>query len=210
MHLRFTEYAENLETMELPPLPYTYKEVEHLMVTEMLDLHYTKLHQGYVDRYNAARKKSGQKVLHLPASTKEDKTLLFNLGGAINHTFFWNAFSPKNEDHSMSSELNELFNETFKSKEEFEKAVLDVIPSIQGSGWIWLLYCPESRKMYLDYTMNQDFPTKGVPLLNIDLWEHAYYIQYKVDKVTYTKSMIAALNWRSASDIFRRANEKGT
>lgn len=197
MHLEFGEYAKSLpEKAELPALDFTYGEVSHIMGEEMLKLHYTKLHQGYIDRYNKGRSQSGSS-LGAP-KTQAEKSLLFNLGGYINHALFWKSFSPKEEDQKKSPELARVLKESFGDRlyEDIESQ----LPLIMGSGWIWLMYSREEKKAFLAVTMNQDFPATGVPLLNIDLWEHSYYLQYKVDKIAYLKAVYSSLNWRYAGE----------
>lgn len=208
MHTEFTKYLYNLPEASLPPLDFSYSDVSGIMSEEMLDLHYKHLHQGYIDRYNKAVSEEGIKSISMEKKhTEKEKVILFNLGGYINHAFFWKSFSPRKEDYEMSKDMQELVQKTFKNINGFTEEVLSLLPKIRGSGWIWLVYLPCESSLRLEITMNQDFVLTNVPLLNIDLWEHAYYLQYKVDKVTYVKSLIGALNWKFASIRLNQAKK---
>ncbi|KAI5191250.1 superoxide dismutase, Fe-Mn family [Nematocida sp. AWRm77] len=201
MRAEFKEYKEDLpKNAVLPKLKYTYKDVDYIMKEHMLVLHYTKLHQGYIDRYN--KKLNDLNISSLSEASPEDQVfLLFNLGGYINHAFFWESFSHRKEDYVCSKELKSLITTQFGSVEKLCEVIESKIAKIMGSGWIWLVYQHgQESPLLVSTTMNQDFPLEGVPLLNLDLWEHAYYLQYEVDKVMYIRSLCRSLNWSFASE----------
>jgi len=207
MLLEFKEYKEALpEKAVLPELEYSYKEVEELMSEEMLKLHYTKLHQGYIDRYNKGIEKMKIKSIGEP-KTQEEKSLMFNLGGYLNHALFWRSFSPYERNYECSKELGSLVKDAFGGMEKLFELFESKLPLIMGSGWIWLVYNRKTKKLEVEITMNQDFPQEGVLLLNIDMWEHAYYLQYKVDKIKYLKTVCKTLNWRYASERLKKASQ---
>lgn len=198
MHVEFIKYREALPAVvTLPQLEYTYEEVSHVMIPEMLDLHYTKLHQGYIDRYNKAQATLKMTELVSEPKTEDEKALLFNLGGYLNHCLFWKSFNPKESTHNPSDKLSFLISKSFP-KGLFQE-IVEILPKIRGSGWIWLCYSKETELLNLEITMNQDFPLSAV-LLNIDLWEHSYMQQYKIDKVQYLTAIFSVLNWESASN----------
>ncbi|KAI5189664.1 superoxide dismutase, Fe-Mn family [Nematocida minor] len=202
MHIEFKDYRESLPSaVRLPKLDYTYEEVSSVMITEMLDLHYSKLHQGYIDRYNKAQSSMNLTQLIYTPEKEEEKALLFNLGGFLNHSLFWKSFNPNKETHILSDKLEHLIKKSFQK--DLCEEIVDMLPKIRGSGWIWLTYCKATDLLQLEITMNQDFPNTPI-LLNIDLWEHAYLIQYKVDKVQYITSLYSILNWKFASERLDR------
>lgn len=210
MHLEFSKYLSNMQEVSLPPLDYRYNEVSSIMHEEMLDLHYKFLHQGYINRYN--KMITAEKIKSLPVKDKyfgRDKVLIFNLGGYLNHSLFWKSFSPKKSDYVMSDEMKKLFEKTFSNTKNFTDKILNLLPNIRGSGWIWLMYIPKNSSLRLRTTMNQNFPLSGIPLLNIDMWEHAYYLQYKVDKVKYVTNIVSTLNWKFASERLAKARKEG-
>ncbi|KAI5138629.1 superoxide dismutase, Fe-Mn family, partial [Nematocida ausubeli] len=184
-----------------PRLNYTYEEVSHIMIPEMLDMHYTKLHQGYIDRYNKAQSVMQMTQLIYTPEKEEEKALLFNLGGYLNHALFWKSFSPAEEAHVPSDRLSTLIGNSFPKG--LCQEMVEILPKIRGSGWIWLTYCRTTELLQLETTMNQDFPSTPI-LLNIDLWEHSYMMQYKIDKVEYIRAMYSALNWKYASERLER------
>lgn len=201
----FTEFLCDLpSSFTLPELPYAYDALKPQINEEVMVLHHTKLHQGYVTRYNDGMKKLGIKKLPESPTCEDEKALLFNLGGHVNHTLFWNSQSPhktKDEGNVCSAELQGLIEKKFGSLDGLKEEIDKKVPLIRGSGWIWLGYCRESKELGLCTTMNQDFPMhrSGVPLLNIDLWEHAYYLQYKTEKMEYLNKLWEVMNWEYAS-----------
>ncbi|KAI5181470.1 superoxide dismutase, Fe-Mn family [Nematocida sp. AWRm80] len=222
IELYFRKYKQALPKQAvLPQLPFEYTDIEAVMNKELLSLHYEKLHQGYIDRYNAGLQKLKLEKLE-DIDTEEEKALLFDLGGYINHSFFWLSLGPKSahpkeiptteeppalNSEDISTELKDLIQTSFTTLSNLYKEIAASIKRIRGSGWIWLLYYPKQKRLAIDITMNQDFPTEGVPLLNIDLWEHAYYLQYKVDKLKYLKAVFSILNWKYASERVSQANK---
>ncbi|OAG29735.1 superoxide dismutase, Fe-Mn family [Nematocida displodere] len=207
MVLEFKTYLEELpKKLERKDLQFTYAEVADVMCEELLMLHFEKLHQGYIDRYNTAIGKMGLSSIGAP-KTDEEEALLFNLGGSINHALFWLSFSPHPSSHQASEALTAQVSKDFGSFEELFDRIVALVPKIRGSGWIWLMYHPKSATLALEVTMNQAFPHQGVPLLNIDMWEHAYYLQYKVDKIGYLKKLYAILNWKEASHKLELASQ---
>ncbi|KAH9386475.1 superoxide dismutase, Fe-Mn family [Nematocida major] len=198
MHTEFVKYRESMPSVvQLPQLDYTYKEMAHVMAPEMLDLHYAKLHQGYIDRYNKAQSTMKMTQLVYTPEKEEEKALLFNLGGYLNHTLFWKSISPKKEFHTPSEKMLSMINASFPRG--LCKEMVDILPRIRGSGWIWVTYSRATELLQLETTMNQDFPKTPV-LLNVDLWEHSYLMQYHSDKAKYVTSVYSILNWKFASE----------
>lgn len=208
MKLEFGEYMRDLpEKAERPELRYSYEDVKDVMSVKMFQLHFESLHQGYIDRYN--KKKGEMKVTSVQkAETQDEKVLLFNLGGYINHSLFWLSFNPDPSAHACSDELEKMLARDFGGKEGLFSKILEAVPKIMGSGWIWLMYRKKDGKLSLEISMNQNFPSENVPLINLDLWEHAYYLQYGVDKTKYLSSLYRIIDWKTASDRLARATSK--
>lgn len=202
MHLSFRKYREDLpSSTKLPKLDFTYEEVSSTMIPEMLDFHYRELHQGYIDRYNAAQSKMNLSFVQRHPEDEKEKDLLFNLGGFLNHSLFWKSFTPKKEEHVPSERLQTLIKKSFQK--DLCEEMVEMIPRIRGSGWIWLIYCRKTDMLRLTITMGQDFPEEPA-LLNLDLWEHSFLQQYKKDKKGYVISVFKIFNWKHASERLER------
>lgn len=189
----------------LPDLPYDYNALEPVISAEIMQLHHSKHHQAYVNNLNTALDKLAE------AQAKHDfKTIIslepairFNGGGHMNHSFFWQVLSPHGGD-GPSGPLARLINETYGSMEYMQKRISALAVSVQGSGWAWLCVCPISGRLRSVATANQDpcEPTTGlIPIFGIDVWEHAYYLQYKNARPDYVNAIWKVANWK---DIERR------
>ncbi|KAG8870974.1 hypothetical protein FRB98_001147, partial [Tulasnella sp. 332] len=167
----------------LPPLPYAYNALEPYICEEIMVLHHTKHHQAYVNGLNAAEQtdmaaKTPQEKIRLQAAIK------FNGGGHINHSLFWLNMSPPPRNGGKGGELPEgplkqLIDRDFGSVENLIKEMNADTAAIQGSGWGWLGYNKNAKRLEIATTPNQDPLLNLVPLIGIDVWEHAFYIQYK-------------------------------
>lgn len=194
----------------LPQLPYDYAALEPIICREIMELHHTKHHQTYVNNLNAAEeqlaeavaKKDPSKIIALGGALK------FNGGGHINHTIFWQNLTPNRTD--PSAELKEAINQSFGSFENFKKELTTLTVAIQGSGWGWLGYNKKSKRLQLAACANQDpleATTGLVPLFGIDVWEHAYYLQYKNVRPSYVEAIYEIANWKDISDRFHCAKQ---
>ncbi|EIJ89318.1 superoxide dismutase, Fe-Mn family [Nematocida parisii] len=200
MHINLFRYRESLSSaVQLPRLEYSYADMSDIMSEEMLDIHYSKLHQNYINQYNKIQAQKKMTQLVYTPQTEEEILLLFFLGGHLNHSLFWQSFHPSSSKHTPSKRLSTLLSNSFS--EGLLNSILNVVTSnkIRGSGWIWLAYNENTELLYLDITMNQDMLSVPV-LLNIDMWEHAYFIQYKVDKIDYINKLYSIINWENASN----------
>ena len=198
----------------LPELPYAYNALEPVISEEIMQLHHQKHHAGYVTNLNAALEKYEQ------AEAKEDLTTLvslqplirFNGGGHINHSIFWTNLAPKNEGggEAPTGELAEAINKKWGSLSAFIEKFNSKAGPIQGSGWCWLAFCPNSKQIFIHPCANQD-PLEGttgfIPLLGIDVWEHAYYLQYKNARPDYLKAIWQVVNWSNVSSRYLKCKE---
>ncbi|ADZ18500.1 MULTISPECIES: superoxide dismutase [Chlamydia] len=186
----------------LPPLPYDYSALEPVISAEIMHLHHQKHHQGYINNLNEALKK-----LDL-ADTQQDltrlialePTLRFNGGGHINHSLFWEMLAPIGQGGGVPPKhgLLKLIEKFWGTFDNFLKEFIKFAAPIQGSGWAWLAFCPEKQELMLHATANQDpleATTGKVPLLGVDVWEHAYYLQYKNVRLDYLKAIPQVINW---------------
>lgn len=172
----------------LPKLEYDYDALEPYIDAKTMEIHYTKHHQAYIDKLNGVLEKYPAfefKNLHellyeidsLSMEEKDRITLRNNAGGHANHTFFWEIMAPKKQiDHKLTEEIKGQFGST----DEFKKIFAEAATSRFGSGWAWLVR-DHSGKLSVYSTPNQDSPvTKGdIPIIGLDVWEHAYYLQYQ-------------------------------
>ena len=196
---------------EVPPLPYDYNALEPHIDEQTMRLHHDKHHQAYVDKANAALEgtdwahESVEHILSIIDTLPEDKRAVVrnNAGGHANHSMFWEIMSPDGGGEP-EGELADAINDTFGSLDELRKAVNDAGVNRFGSGWTWLVYDGTGLAVYS--TANQDSPISNadVPLLGIDVWEHAYYLKYQNRRPEYLETWWNVVNW---PEVGRRYDE---
>ncbi len=182
----------------LPELGYDFKALEPVFSAEALEIHYSKHHRAYVDKLNEALDK------YHAAEMKKDiqdmipiqKAIEFNGGGHINHSFFWKNLSPKGKRKPEGALLEGLKKE-FGSFEEFQTKFNAEALAVKGSGWAWLAYDKTVRDLHIIVTSNHGtVRSLGlVPLMVVDVWEHAYYLQYKNERARYLKEIWNVLDF---------------
>jgi len=198
-----------MEEFQLPKLPYDYAELEPHFDEETMRTHHQKHHQAYTDKFNAALKdhpllfqKTAEEIItNINEIPEEIRTAVKNNGGGfINHNFFWESLSP--EQQEVPEELKKLLEETFGSIDEFKEKFSEAALTQFGSGWAWLVL--NNGNLEIVKTSNQDSPlTEGkIPLLNIDVWEHSYYLKYKNRRPDYIKAFWNVVNWEKVSKRF--------
>lgn len=188
----------------LPQLPYDLDALEPQINTQQLTLHYTKHHQAYVDQLNKAIK--DEPTLHaltieellkkIPQLADPVKTSVINFGGGVyNHTFFWRCLHTA-DTYPLSDALAQSISAQFGSVAQFKEQLSKTTTSLFGSGWTWLCLDQE-KKLMITNTANQDCPLTNnlFPLLCIDLWEHAYYIQYHNRRTEFIEQWWHIINW---------------
>lgn len=192
----------------LPELPYAYEALEPAISRDIMELHYSKHHQAYVDKLNAAieqapelRGVSLEELLSnlnsLPESVRT--TIRNNGGGHYNHSLFWQWMSPDGGGQPQD-ELAEAINGRYGSFEGFVEEFTTKATSVFGSGWVWLM-----PNMDIVTTPNQDTPImegKSAPLLGLDVWEHAYYLDYKNVRPDYIKAWWNIINWEFVAETY--------
>lgn len=196
---------------ELPELPYDYDALEPVISAEIMELHHKKHHNGYVTNLNTALEKyaDAEAKGDLEGMTATLQAIKFNGGGHINHSIFWTNLAPQKsgggEIHPGA--LQEALTKFFGSVEGFIERFNSRTAAIQGSGWGWLAYSPEQKNLLVTTTANQDplNVTGMIPLLGVDVWEHAYYIDYKNVRPDYLKNIWKLVNWRNVEERYLKA-----
>ncbi|PON37673.1 Manganese/iron superoxide dismutase [Parasponia andersonii] len=211
-------FVRGLQTFTLPDLPYDYGALEPAISGEIMQLHHQKHHQTYVTNYNKALEQLDQALSKGDASTiaKLQSAIKFNGGGHINHSIFWNNLAPvqRGGGDPPKNSLGWAIDQQFGSLESLIQKINAEGAALQGSGWVWLALDKELKRISVETTANQDpLVTKGstlVPLLGIDVWEHAYYLQnvvmmqYKNVKPDYLKNIWKVVNWKYASEVYEK------
>src|SRR4051812_12461044 len=187
---------------EVPPLPYDYAALEPTIDEQTMRIHHDKHHQAYVDNANKALNgtqwagRPVEVVLTELDEIPEDKRAAVrnNVGGHANHSFFWEIMSPDGGD-GPDGELASAIDDTFGSLEALKDLVNDTGVKRFGSGWTWLVWDGTGLAVYS--TANQDSPSSNadVPLLGIDVWEHAYYLHYQNRRPDYLGAWWDVVNW---------------
>ena len=183
----------------LPELPYAYDALEPHISAEIMELHHSKHHQNYVNGANAALEKleAARKDGSIAAVvTALSKDLAFNLGGHTNHSLFWENLGP-NGGGKPTGALAAAIDADFGSFEEFQKHFAAAALGLQGSGWAVLAYDKIGERLVIEQMTDQqgNLSIDLVPLLLIDMWEHAFYLQYKNVKADYVNAVWNVFNW---------------
>jgi Fe-Mn family superoxide dismutase len=192
----------------LPDLPYDYGALEPHYSARILELHHGKHHKAYVDGVNATLDKlaAARESDDLSAIVGLEKTLAFNLSGHVLHTLFWQNLGPDTPDRP-GGELAAAIDEHFGSYDAFRKQLSSSASSVQGSGWGALTWEPLGERLFIEQIYDHQGNTGqgGVPLLVIDAWEHAYYLQYENRRPDYVKAIWNVINWTDVEKRFGQA-----
>lgn len=196
---------------ELPDLPYAYDALEPHISAEIMELHHDKHHATYVKGANAALKaleeeRNGE--ANPDRIRALSKNLAFNLGGHTNHSIFWKNLSP-NGGGQPTGELAEAIDRDFGSFEKFQAHFAGAATSLQGSGWAVLGYDHIADRLIIEQLTDQqgNVSVDFTPLLMLDMWEHAYYLQYKNVKGDYVKAAWNVFNWDDVAERFAAAKK---
>jgi len=191
-------------TYTLPELPYDYSALEPFVSGQIMQIHHDKHHKAYVDGANTAIDKlaDARDKGDFATINKLEKDLAFNLGGHLNHSLFWTMMAPA-EGAVPAGELASAINEHFGSFEVFKAQFAQAALGIQGSGWAVLAWDPLGQHLETlqlsDHQANA--PLAQVPVLLLDMWEHAFYLQYQNVKADYVAAWWNVVNW---ADVARR------
>ncbi len=185
----------------LPKLPYAENALEPVISAKTISFHYGKHHKAYVDKCNKLiqgtplEKMSLEKII-VTTSCKPYQTAIFNNAAqAWNHTFYWNSLRPAS-DAKMPDTLKKLIDKSFGNIDTFKSVFAQAAVSQFGSGWAWLVKDGEKLKVVKTANAENPLPSGLVPLLTIDVWEHAYYLDHQNKRADYVKTLIEKmLNW---------------
>ena len=184
-------------------LPYERDLFTPTLSKETLDFHYDKHHLGYVKKLNnliASTKYEKESLANIIKESYklEEKAIYNNAAQIWNHDFYWSSLAIKSD---MPNSVSSLVKQDFKSLENFNNKVIEEGMLLFGSGWLWLVQDKNTRKLTLVITSNADNPLTLdlIPILTIDLWEHAYYIDYRNDRKAYLTKIVEYLNWDFAN-----------
>jgi Fe-Mn family superoxide dismutase len=181
---------------ELPPLPYDRTALEPHISGETLDYHHGKHHKAYVDNLNKMIEGDEFASMPLEEIIRKSQGPMFNNAAQVwNHTFFWNCMSP-NGGGEPTGKLADAINQAFGSFAAFKEQFTDVAIKTFGSGWAWLVQRPDGT-LALASTSNANTPLTGedTPLLTCDVWEHAYYIDYRNARPKFVEAFWNVVNW---------------
>jgi superoxide dismutase, Fe-Mn family len=194
----------------LPNLPYEYDSLVPHIDEQTMNTHHTKHHQTYVNNLNAALEKYpelfGHDLLDLLIKLDTLPSDIFtavrnNGGGHFNHTLFWTLLTPKSTKKPLAK-VGEAINRDFGSFEAFKEAFANAAKTRFGSGWAWLIVTPSGKLKVLS-TPNQDTPVKeGHPILALDVWEHAYYLNYQNRRPDYIEAFWNIVNWQRVEKLY--------
>ena len=195
----------------LPELTYDYAALEPSISARIMELHHSKHHAAYVagantalDQLAEAREKNDFTWVN-----KLQKDLAFHLSGHINHSIFWKNLAPTNADRA-DGELAAAINEFFGSFEAFQAHFNAAAMGIQGSGWAFLAWDSVGEKLIIEqlYDQQSNVATGSIPLLMLDMWEHAFYLDYQNVKGDYVKAFWSIINWADVAERFDAARTK--
>ena len=199
--------------LTLPKLPYAYDALEPHMDARTMEIHHTKHHQAYITNANKVLEKHPELLASGPAAllgkldtvSEPERTILRNnLGGHVNHTFFWEILAPS-AGGEPKGELAAAIQKTFGGFDGFKTQFNDAAMKRFGSGWAWLVVA--NGQLVVKSGANQDSPllTGETPVLGLDVWEHAYYLKYQNRRADYVAAFWNVVNWSQADINYRRA-----
>ena len=199
---------------ELPKLPYEYNSLEPSIDAKTMEIHYTKHHQGYVNKLNVAlekfpdlqKKTVNELISDMDSIPKDIRVSVKNNGGGhSNHSLFWEVMSPGGE--GCGGKILEKINENFGNFENFREKFSELATSHFGSGWVWLIV-EENGSLAIMTTINQDSPLMygKKPILGLDVWEHAYYLKYQNKRPDYISAFWNVVNWKKVEEFLEVEN----
>lgn len=187
----------------LPDLDYDYGALEPHISAQIMELHHSKHHQAYVTGANTALEKlaEAREKGEFGAINKLEKDLAFHLGGHVNHSVFWKNMSPEGGGEP-DGDLAAAIEEFFGGFEGFQKQFNEVANGIQGSGWSMLVWDTLGQRLNINQLFDQqgNLPVGQLPILQLDMWEHAFYLQYKNVKGDYVKAWWNVINWANVGE----------
>jgi Fe-Mn family superoxide dismutase len=198
---------------EISPLPYDFEALEPFIDKQTVEIHYSKHHKSYYDKFLNAVKGTEMETMDIKDIfkniSKYPAAVRNNGGGYYNHTFYWEGMKP-NGGILPKGKLSELISKSFGSFEEFKSQFSEAGKTRFGSGWAWLSI-DNKGNLFICSTPNQDNPLmnisekKGIPLLTMDVWEHAYYLKYQNKRPDYVDAFLNLVNWEEVTLRYENA-----
>ena len=197
----------------LPQLDYAYDALELHIDARTMEIHHSKHHQGYTNKLNAATEgteNDSKDILDILSNLDmTNMPLRNNAGGYYNHKLFWEIMSP-NGNNKMSDELKSAIDNSFGTFDNFKDSFSKAAATRFGSGWAWL--CVKDGQLQICSSANQDNPLMpsigcgGTPILGLDVWEHAYYLNYQNRRPDYINAFFSVINWGVVSAKFNQVS----
>ena len=197
----------------LPQLDYAYDALEPHIDARTMEIHHSKHHQGYTNKLNAATEgteNESKDILDILSNLDmTNMPLRNNAGGYYNHKLFWEILSPK-DNNKMSDELKSAIDNSFGTFDNFKDSFSKAAATRFGSGWAWL--CVKDGQLQICSSANQDNPLMpsigcgGIPILGLDVWEHAYYLNYQNRRPDYINAFFSVINWGVVSEKFNQVS----
>lgn len=216
VHAQTSWLNTKVSEMSFYTLPFEYGSLEPFIDKATVEIHYTKHHRSYFDKFISAAKESEfnnktlaeifEGVNSAPAAIRN------NAGGYFNHILYWEVLKPGNRSNT-SKELANAISLNFGSTSDLKKLVTQEANNFFGSGWVWLCV-DKNGSLFICSTPNQDNPLmanaqkRGTPILAIDLWEHSYYLKYQNRRADYVNQVWDAINWEVVSELYKEATSK--
>jgi Fe-Mn family superoxide dismutase len=203
------------QSFVVPKLPYAYGDYAPNIDAQTMEIHLTKHHQAYVNNLNKAIKgtmldgRSLEEILLFITPVVSD-AVRNNAGGHYNHSLFWEILAPKSSQSACGSSLNEAIIAEFGNMDSLKKQLFSAAMSRFGSGWAWLIVTPTGSLKVIS-TANQDNPlmgvceVRGIPVLGLDVWEHAYYLNYQNRRADYLTAVWELMDWSKITQKYDSA-----
>lgn len=200
----------NQGNFKLPELKYPYHALEPVIDAKTMEIHYSKHHQAYVANLNKAvidENKTGKSLLQLFTDKNLSTAIRNNLGGHFNHSLYWEILNPENRENEV---MKAMLTNSFGSVEALLNELVSSGMGVFGSGWVWLCKHKDGT-LFVTTSANQDNPLmevvpgkKGIPILGIDVWEHAYYLNYQNNRKLYLESLVKVINWNTVYQNYKQ------
>ncbi|BDI22733.1 superoxide dismutase [Herbiconiux sp. L3-i23] len=194
----------------LPALPYDYAALEPHISAQIMELHHSKHHQTYVTGANTALAQiaEARDSGNLANINKLSKDLAFNLGGHVNHSIFWTNLTPDSQGRP-EGEVAAAIDDAFGDFDKFQAQFTAVALGVQGSGWALLAWDSIGEQLVIEQLFDQqgNVPAATIPVLMLDVWEHAYYLDYKNVRADYVKAFWNIVNWQNVGERLAAARQ---
>ncbi len=215
-----TIFSSFSQPFTLPKLPFSYQEYAPYIDAQTMEIHLTKHHQAYVNNLNKAIKDTrfagmGLEDLLMELRLEDGEAIRNNAGGHYNHSLFWNVLAPPAKQGKAQDRFLTAVQQDFGNLDSLKKEMNKAAMTRFGSGWSWLIVTPKGSLSVVS-TPNQDNPLmnlgadRGIPILGIDVWEHAYYLNYQNRRADYLTAVWSLVDWSKVSENFDNAKANET